>query len=101
MKTNLVVALSAALLSSACVSMGTNYDQDVVAALQPGMTRDEVIAKLGKPNSVATFADGRQQLVWVHSKGTMLGGASARSVALVFTQDGKLERTGQAQTNIQ
>lgn len=99
MKTSLAIALSAALLCGACVSMGTNYDQNAVATLQPGMTRDEVIAKLGKPNSVATLADGRQQLVWVHSKGTMLG-ASARSVALVFTPDGKLEKTGQAQTNI-
>lgn len=94
-------AASIALLSAGCVSIGTNYDQAALNSLQPGMTTDQVVQRLGQPNSVATLPDGRTQLLWVHSRGSMFG-ANARSVALVFGPDGKLIRTvNQTQTQVQ
>ena len=95
------VLLGAAALVSGCVSMGTNYDPAAVAKLQPGMTRSEVVALLGKPNSIATAADGSEQLLWVHSKGSMFG-ATARSVTLPFGTDGRLiQAPTQTTTQIQ
>ena len=85
----LITLAAAGMLITGCVSMGTNYDPNAVSQLQIGMTAPQVIALLGKPNSAATMPDGRQQLIWVHSTGSMFG-ANARSVALVFGADGRL-----------
>ena len=81
--------LSAALMLSGCMSMGTNYDQAAVARLRVGMSKAEVIQLLGQPNQVIAQSDGSQRLVWVHSTGSMLG-ANARAVALPFDSSGKL-----------
>jgi hypothetical protein len=74
---------------SGCVSVGTNYSEAAATQLQPGMTRAEVVRLLGKPNSIVTLSDGREQLGWVHSTGSMFG-AKARSLTLPFDQDGRL-----------
>lgn len=80
--------------------MGPNYDPAVVESLRPGMDRSEVIALLGRPTSRVVLADGSQQLMWVHSKGSMFG-ATARSVMLIFGPDGKyLRLLGEADTNL-
>jgi hypothetical protein len=78
-----------ALALAGCVSVGTNYDPAAVSALRAGMAQAEVIALLGKPNAVATNANGQQVLVWMHSTGSMFG-ASARSLSVVFGPDGRL-----------
>jgi uncharacterized protein YcfL len=80
----------AALLLAGCVSMGTNYDAAAVDRLQVGMTKEQVISLLGKPNQVVTNADGSERLVWVHSTGSMFG-ANARTVGLPFGSDGRLQ----------
>lgn len=72
--------------------MGTNYDPNAVAQLQPGMSKQEVIKRLGKPNSISQFPDGRVQLGWVHSTGSMFG-ANARTVSLLFDAKGALLET--------
>lgn len=72
-----------------CVSMGTNYDAAAVERLEVGMTKQQVIGLLGKPNQVITNSDGSERLVWVHSTGSMFG-ANARSVGLPFDHDGRL-----------
>ena len=51
MKSSAIWAAAILLSVSGCMSMGTNFDPAAVAQLQPGMTRDEVIRRLGKPNS--------------------------------------------------
>ena len=100
MKSSAIWAAAILLSVSGCMSMGTNFDPAAVAQLQPGMTRDEVIRRLGKPNSMAMLANGTQRLMWVHSKGSMFG-AQARSLLLEFTPDGKLIQTvGQGATNL-
>lgn len=80
---------AAALMLAGCVSMGTNYDPAAVQQLQVGMTKDQVIQMLGKPNQVINYADSSEKLIWVHSTGSMLS-ATARSVGLPFGADGKL-----------
>ena len=82
-------AIVASLLLASCVSMGTNYDASAIDRLRIGMTKAEVVAVLGQPNQVITNADRSQQLIWVHSTGSMFG-ANARSVALPFGPDARL-----------
>lgn len=86
------IPICAALLLAGCVSMGTNYDPAAVNRLQKGMTQTEVIQMLGKPNTISTLPDGRVQLGWVHSTGSMFG-ANARAVSLLFDANGKLLQT--------
>lgn len=74
---------------SGCVSMGTNYSEAAVDRLQPGMPKSAVIELLGKPSSVVSLSDGRQQLGWLYSQGSMFG-AKARSLTLPFGPDGRL-----------
>ena len=89
MRTIISAVLIPAFLVAGCVSMGTNYNEQRAAQLQPGMTKAAVIAALGKPNSVVTTSDGRQQLMWLHSSGSMFG-AKARSITLPFDRNGVL-----------
>lgn len=92
---------AAAAMLAGCVSMGPNYDPAAVARLQPGMERGQVIAILGRPTTTVTLPDGSQQVTWIHSRGTMLGTAEARSVTLIFGADGKyISRGMQAETTI-
>ena len=74
---------------TSCVSIGTNYSEAAAGQLQVGMSRAEVVHMLGKPNSVVTLGDGRMQLGWVHSQGSMFG-AKAKSLTLPFSADGRL-----------
>ena len=94
-------ALGAFLTCSGCVSMGPNYDPAAVSSIQPGTSEAEVIAKLGKPTSITTLGDGTRQLMWVHSKGTALGSASARSALLLFDKSGRFVKVmSMNETNI-
>lgn len=83
------IILGAALMLTACVSMGTNYDPAAVNRLRVGMTKAEVVQLLGQPNQVVRNSDGSERLIWVHSTGSMLG-ANARSVGLPFGPHGRL-----------
>ena len=84
---NLTVLVSLTL--AGCVSMGTNYSDAAVTQLQPGMSKAEVIRLLGSPNSTVSMSDGRVQLGWVHSQGSMFG-AKAKTLTLPFGPDGRL-----------
>lgn len=89
------------LASAGCVSMGPNYSTEALAQLKPGMAKVDVIAVLGKPTSTVTLPDGRQQLMWIHSRGTMLGTADARAAMLMFSPTGAyLGTLTQSETNL-
>lgn len=77
------------LAVAGCVSVGTNYSEAAVSQLRPGMAKSEVVRLLGKPNTLVTLQDGREQLGWVYSKGSMFG-AKARSLTLPFNTEGRL-----------
>ena len=79
-------------LTTACVSMGTDYDEAAAARLTPGMAKAQVVSLLGKPTSTVTLADGSQHITWMHSRGSMFG-ANARSLTLIFGPDGRFRQT--------
>ncbi len=83
------LVFSASLALIGCVSMGTNYDPAAVSQLTVGMSKQQVVKLLGTPNQTVSYGDGTQRLVWVHSKGSMLG-AKARAIGLPFDREGKL-----------
>ena len=72
--------------------MGTNFDLAAVDQLRPGMSRAEVIARLGEPNARSILADGSESLMWLHSKANAFGTAQAKSVSLLFDSSGALVR---------
>jgi ABC-type uncharacterized transport system auxiliary subunit len=86
-----IIGAAFTLTLAGCVSMGTNYNPEAVATLQPGMSQAAVVGLLGKPNATAQNADGTRVLVWTHSKGSALG-AKARSVSLLFDAQGNYVR---------
>lgn len=88
----LTALIATLFMAGGCMSVGTNFDPNQVALLQPGDTKEAVFARLGKPNTVLTTADGNVTMMWLHSKGNALGQAASRSVMLQFTPDGKLIR---------
>jgi hypothetical protein len=92
------VSIIIALLLTGCAS-GTNYNPASVSQLQPGMSKEEVVKMLGKPNSVTAMANGQTILVWARAKVSPFG-ASSRSASLIFGADGKLLQTYQNQTQV-
>jgi len=93
------VTISVALLLAGCAA-GTNYNPASVSQLQPGMSKERVIALLGTPNTVTTMPNGQTALGWVHATASPFG-ASSRSVSLIFDASGKLLQTFQNQTQVQ
>jgi hypothetical protein len=69
---------------SACTLAGNSFKWSDVKALQPGMTQEEVIKRLGKPTSVQS-AGNRMTLVWANVTLTHIN-----TVRLDF-EDGKLK----------
>jgi hypothetical protein len=98
---NLAIVMLMSVATAGCVSMGSNYSSDAVAKLKARMSKAEVIALLGKPTSTVTMSGGQQQLMWVRSRGTMIGTATGRSLLLMFAADGTYSgQATQAETDI-
>lgn len=93
------LTIGIALTLAGCAS-GTNYNPASVSQLQPGMSKEQVIQMLGKPNSVMTMPNGQTALVWARAKVSPFG-ASSRSVSLMFDANGKLLQKYQSQTQVQ
>jgi hypothetical protein len=90
----IIVAIILAFLS-ACVYQqhGTRFDANAVNELQPGVsTKEDAIAKLGKPSSVTTKADGTQLLQWQYVYGTAIGTGGGAHAAIIFGPDGRMIR---------
>ena len=90
------------IMLSGCISSGTKVTDEQMAQFQKGVTKeDEVIARLGKPNSTARASDGTitDIYMYVHATpdavdfvpvvGLLAGGATGTSntVTFVFTPD--------------
>lgn len=89
----------AALLLAGCASVGSNYDPNTVSQLHAGMSKEEVVRLLGKPNTVTTMPNGQTALGWVHSSASVFN-VSSRSVSLIFDANGRLLQTYQNQTEV-
>src|ERR1700744_2616334 len=86
----------AAFLLTACVYQqhGNRFDVAAVKALQPGVTtKDEAIAKLGKPSAVSVTADGSELLQWQYVYGTAVGVGGGAHAAILFGPDHRMIRT--------
>ena len=71
------------------IRQGNYVDQDMVAQLRPGMTRDQVRFVLGTPLIEDTFRKDRWDYVYVHAPG---GRNPRQSTLSVFFRDDLLER---------
>lgn len=71
------------------IRQGNYVDQDMVAQLRPGMTRDQVRFVLGTPLIEDTFRKARWDYVYVHAPG---GRNPRQSTLSVFFRDDLLER---------
>ena len=91
----IIVAILLAFSLSACVYQqhGTRFDVSAVNELQPGVsTKQDAIAKLGKPTAVSTTVDGSQLLQWQYVYGTAIGVGGGAHVAILFGPDEKMIR---------
>lgn len=61
MRVSLIGLGASALLLSACASAGTSFDWETARKITVGTTEAELLAIMGKPNSVVTRGD---QQVW-------------------------------------
>jgi outer membrane protein assembly factor BamE (lipoprotein component of BamABCDE complex) len=88
------------LLLAGCASSGTMVTEQQAAQFERGVTiRDQVIAKLGQPNSTTLSSDGTRVDAYVHVHasvngatfipvvGLMAGGSKADSNIATFTYD--------------
>lgn len=107
MKYTKLIALAAVLLT-ACASMGTKVDTAQVSQFKRGVTTQaDVIAALGEPNTRATLDDGSSQIGYIHAQATtkpatfipivgiFAGGMDTESttVNFVFDANGTLKST--------
>lgn len=107
-----------ALVVMGCASSGTMVTEQQAGQFQKGVTtREQVIAKLGQPNSSSAMDDGTRADVYVHVHaaanaasyipvvGLLAGGANSTTNTATFTYDktGLLKTiatsTGQAEVN--
>jgi hypothetical protein len=92
MKSLRVLFIFIALIAG-CATVGNKFDVKQVDSFQPGLTtKEDAIAKLGKPRSVSTRADGSQIVQWIYAQGTALGVGSGAHVAIIFDNEGKMIR---------
>lgn len=98
--TRLILALGLVLaLTGAKANFGCDFKEAGLASVAPGQsTKADVASALAcEPASTAAAAGGKMVYVWMHSsaKSSMWTGrtsSQARTVSMVFTADGKLDR---------
>ena len=96
----LIVAI-AIFVAGCTTTAGTKFDMAIIDSFQPQVTtKDDAVAKLGKPASLTNQPDGGTTLVWGWKEVGVSGGTAAR-VAILFNQDGKMVRiVGKSETNV-
>lgn len=87
-----LVAIASLVMLTACATRGTKFEMADVDAMQPGVTtKEEAIAKLGKPKAVSTKPDGTTVLQWMYIEASPLHGKGNHAV-IIFDKDGKMVR---------
>lgn len=77
-----------ALWLAGCASVGTAFDWDKAREVKVGTTEAELVALLGKPNSVVNHGNN-QSWTWVHVSSSVFTGAESRRVTFPL-KDGKV-----------
>ena len=86
-----VTLIVAAMLAS-CATVGTDYSDATIASLQPGMSQQDVVARLGRPNVKTSLADGTEQWIWTFAKASAFGAARSKAIMLQFGPDKRFLR---------
>lgn len=88
----IVIFLAFVFVLGGCVTRGTKFDMAVVDSFQVNVTtKEEAIAKLGKPKSVANYSNGTALLQWMFVEASPIHGKGAH-VSILFDQDSKMIR---------
>ena len=96
--TTLVVV--AALALGGCAFFAKPKGMAAVDGFQPGVTTiKQAMAVLGRPQSVATQANGASVLGWLHTTPSPLGAAN-QGVTILFAADGRMVRVLQRYENV-
>lgn len=88
-----VLVVAATIFFSGCVTTaGTKFEMAIVDSFQTQVTtKDDAVAKLGKPTSLMNQSDGGTILVWSYAEGN-LGRVASAGVSILFNKDGKMVR---------
>lgn len=110
----LLSVIVATLLLCGCVSVGKQVKQEQLSEFTKGKTSyNEVISKLGQPNTVTSTADGQRHIAYtfIHAQpraasfipiiGGLVGGADStmNMVMITFDKDGLLKDYTSTQSN--
>lgn len=82
-----LITLFFMLALAACASSGTAFEWEKARQVTIGATESELIALMGKPNSVVTRGDS-QTWIWVYAEASPLG-VNSRRVSFPM-KDGKV-----------
>ena len=86
-----LLCLVSGLLTGACASSGTNFDQTRADQLQPGLsTREDAVKALGKPNNELFNTDSTVILTWMQTKSSAGGAGKSRHQSIMFHKDGRM-----------
>lgn len=86
MKKSLSAFLATILLAS-CGSAGKNFSNQDATSIRNGMTKEEVVQKMGSsPNAIK---NGGNTFVWAYVEKGLVGGFQSKTVAFKFDTAGK------------
>jgi hypothetical protein len=86
-----LVVLALSILMISCATAGTYFRWDDVRALNGGMTKQEVVDKLGPPyrrTAEKTEKGLEETYVWSYARAGMTGSTTSKAVTIKFL-DGK------------
>lgn len=97
------IFLVIAAFLSGCASTGSTSPEALAEQIKRGMTKDQVIAAVGKPQSRQTgLVGGQGDEVWLYSDGALnlipvygLVRGGRTNMVQVFFKNGKVVRTGE------
>lgn len=85
-------ALALTLPLGACMTSGVKFTMAEVQSLQPGVTtKEEAIARLGKPTARSSMGDGSELLQWMYTEVVYIA-SDSRHVSILFGPDGRMVR---------
>lgn len=107
-------SLTALLLITGCISMGTQVKQEQLGGFTKGTTTyGDVVSRLDPPNTISSKSNGTKvaQYTYIHSQarpesfipfvGLVVGGSDSKvnTAEFVFAQDGKLLEYSLSESN--
>lgn len=82
---NRPIAIAIAATLTACASVGNDFSWQDANSIRNGMTREQVIAILGEPNSIE---DNAHVMIWSYAHVNMFSGTNSKAVKFLFDDKG-------------